>query len=141
MSQPTNIVAALRHSVAKIEGTQERLSTGPGAGRLQLGLEDIDALLGGGLLLGDLHELRYSLCRDIGSAAGFLFGLLAGLNDSRRIMWINDPAAGLDIGTLFPDGLAHFGFEAARLVREAQNGTPDELVVTLKAKINLGETL
>ncbi|MEM8541791.1 MAG: hypothetical protein AAGF25_12625 [Pseudomonadota bacterium] len=116
MARRENIVAALRQSVAKIDGTQERLAIQHGQRRLRIGVPAIDTLLDGGLVTNDMHELRCSLSRDISAAAGFLFGLFSGLDSNDDIAWICDPSAVLDSGRLFPDGLAHFGFDSSRLI-------------------------
>lgn len=117
MAQRANIVTALRQSVARIDGTRERFAVRNAQARLWVAVDDVDALLGGGLTLGDMHEIRCSVSRDVGCAMGFLFALLNGLNSDRPVFWIDEPSSTLDAGKLFPDGLSHYGFDASRLIR------------------------
>ncbi len=67
---------------------------------------------------GSLHEVRCSLARDVGSAAGFILGLLARRHADERaarqgnaIVWITDPAAAADDGGLYPCGLEEWGLD------------------------------
>jgi len=80
-------------------------------------IPEIDGCLGGGLIGNALHEVRCSHTRDIATASGFVIALLTRLADGRRckILWIADPATSVDGGTLFPDGLAQYGFDPALL--------------------------
>ncbi|MEM9277879.1 MAG: hypothetical protein AAGA76_04850 [Pseudomonadota bacterium] len=117
MAQHAKMVAALRRSVAKIDGTQERLVAQSSQACLKFGIDDIDMLLGSGLALGDMHEVRCSLSRDIGCTTGFLMGLLSGLSDDRPIVLLSEPSTALDTGNFFPDGLVHLGLDASRLIR------------------------
>ncbi|MBN4066229.1 hypothetical protein JYT43_00205 [Ahrensia sp. AH-315-G08] len=118
ISEPQEIgtVEALRQSISKIDGTQERFAVGEGQGRLRVDGQTIDRHLRGGLSLNDLHEVRCSFSRDIGCALGFITTLLCQLAKDRPVVWIADPSCALDMGSLFPDGLAQFGFDAARLL-------------------------
>ncbi len=84
--------------------------------RLRIGIGEIDTLLGDRIALNELHEVRCSFSRDIGCACGFVVALTAQLKSAGKIVWITEPAIG-DAGRLFPDGLAHFGFDAERLVQ------------------------
>ncbi|WP_422372455.1 ImuA family protein [Hoeflea sp.] len=84
--------------------------------RLALGVDGVDLCLDGGLACGGLHEVRCELARDIGAGTGFALGLAAlaaghGRERGSRIVWINDPAARVDGGGLFPAGLAQYGLD------------------------------
>ena len=85
--------------------------------RVSLGIPAIDEKIEGGLAASALHEVRCSYARDVGAAAGFVLSLISTLkkNDERRIIWIIDPAAAIECGSLFPAGLAQFGIDPARL--------------------------
>ncbi|MGI9351357.1 MAG: ImuA family protein [Rhizobiaceae bacterium] len=111
-----NIIKTLQHSLHAIDGTRERLVVGDPGNRLRLGIPDIDILLGDGLALNDLHEVRCSLSRDIGTACGFMLGLLCRIEKSRPVIWIAEPSVTPDTGTLYPDGFEYFGFDSSRLV-------------------------
>lgn len=115
MTQRANLVAALRRSVAKLDGTQERLTVQSSQVVTSLGVDDIDALLGGGFLQGNMHEVRCTLSRDIGCTIGFLLGVLYGLTDKQPIVWLSEPSADLDTGMLFPGGISHLGLDPSRI--------------------------
>jgi len=116
MTQPVKTVEALRRSVAQIDGRQERLSIQSDNAQLTFGIKDIDSLIGCGLALDDMHELRCSQSRDLACMAGFLLGLLLRLNTQRPVICISEPSARLDTGRIFPDGASYFGFDTSRLV-------------------------
>jgi len=95
---------------------------GPGDSAPETGASfDIPALdqhLNGGMSANALHEVRCSLARDFAGAAGFALGLAAqfGKRDARRILWVIDPAASIDSGLPFPDGLSEHGIDPKRMV-------------------------
>ena len=68
MQKRAQILTCLRQSIARIDGTRERLDNAHTGECLPLGVEEIDKLLDGGLNLSDLHEVRCSNARDIGCA-------------------------------------------------------------------------
>lgn len=107
---------ALRNAVRNLSERHDR----PAAqhGRLAFGISAIDAALHGGMAIGALHEVRCGFARDIGAATGFLSAVLASLSAQKggRVLWIDDPASGLDAGHLFPAGLAQLGLDPARFV-------------------------
>ncbi|MEM9229615.1 MAG: DNA repair protein [Pseudomonadota bacterium] len=87
---------------------------GKAAPRLAFGLKSLDTRLEGGLIQGALHEIRAPTARDIGAATGVTLGLLAtaaAQSGRDRVMWISDPAAGVDAGVLYPDGIAQYGLD------------------------------
>ncbi|WP_337660258.1 ImuA family protein [Anderseniella sp. Alg231-50] len=98
------------------------LSPGPGDSAHETGASfDIPALdqhLNGGLWTNALHEVRCSLARDFACAAGFALGLAAqfGKRDKRRMLWVIDPAASVDSGLPFPDGLSEHGIDPKAMV-------------------------
>lgn len=116
MTQHLSRIADLRRCVAKIDGTRERFGIRASHDYLRTGIKSADALLGNGLALNDMHELRVSLSRDIGCAFGFLLGLLSNLKNSGPIIWVSEQSTTLDTGKFFPGGLEHFGLEASRLI-------------------------
>ena len=72
--------------------------------RLGLGVPAIDAALGGGLLLGAVHELHSARPRDHGALAGFAAALAALINankDDRQIVWIQHDFAAVEAGHLY----------------------------------------
>ncbi len=97
-------------------------SPGPGNDTQRPGISfdipDLDRHLTGGLWTNALHEVRCSLARDFACAAGFALGLAAqfGKRDARRIFWVIDPAASVDSGLPFPDGLSEHGIDPKTMI-------------------------
>lgn len=81
-------------------------------------IPDLDQHLNGGFRKNGLHEVRCSLARDFACAAGFTLGLAAqfGKKNCRRIFWVIDPAASIDSGLPFPDGLSEHGIDPKALI-------------------------
>lgn len=82
------------------------------------GIADLDRHLNGGLPGNALHEVRCSLARDFACAAGFALGLVAqfGKPGSSKVFWVIDPAASVDAGLPFPDGLSEHGIDPKALI-------------------------
>jgi protein ImuA len=99
---------SLRRAVAEIEGSD--LSALEAGGRvLPLGVEAIDAALGGGLALGTLHELAPTTPLHLGAAAGFALTLAARASGRKRTLWIQPDFAGYEAGSLYGPGLTAIG--------------------------------
>ncbi len=100
----------------------QSLSPGPGQTACQpgasFGIPALDQHLSGGMWSNALHEVRCSLARDFACAAGFALGLAAqfGKQDAKRILWVIDPAASVDSGLPFPDGLSEHGIDPKRMI-------------------------
>ena len=78
--------------------TSGRWPTFPGradGARLALGVETLDAALGGGLDRRRLHEIVPGSPFHLGAAAGFA-GALAAMNGHGGIVWIQQRMAGLE---------------------------------------------
>jgi protein ImuA len=105
-------------------------------------------MLGGGLALGDLHEVRAAESRDGACAAGFLAALMAqagaagagsagagsagagsaGANSGGgAIVWISEADRRREAGELYPPGLAALGLDPGRIIRIAAPRTADAL--------------
>ena len=82
--------------------------------RFALGVEKLDAVLGGGLAEARLHELWPAAADDAPSAAGFALLLaLKAARPGKAIVWIEQQARQ---GRLYPPGLAELGIDPARLL-------------------------
>lgn len=115
----------------------------PQDGRLQpFGVGRLDAMLGGGLALGGLHEVRTAESRDGPCAAGFLAALMAsrdgpaagdaGARPSTHsfdgaIVWISEADRRREAGDLYPPGLVALGLDPDRIIRIAAPRTADAL--------------
>jgi protein ImuA len=90
--------------------------------RLPLGLEPLDAVLGGGLAKARLHEIWPAATADTPSATGFALLLaLKASGPTGTIVWIGQEDR--RSGALYPPGLAELGIDPARLLFVA---APDE---------------
>lgn len=103
----------LRREVAKIEGQETDL--GIEACRLALGVDPIDAALGGGLTPGALHEVSAAGTFNLGAAAGFVAGLVARQGGANNL-WIQTGAAAREGGDLYGCGLDLLGLPARSLL-------------------------
>lgn len=140
----------LRRTVAEIEGRfagADRLVLDPAAGlpaapaatglrsrprqgRLKLGVRHLDALMGGGLPLATLHEIRAAQSRDGGAAAGFIMALatrLAAAGGASSLLWISEADARHEAGELYAPGLAALGLDPAIIVEIATRTQSDAL--------------
>ena len=86
--------------------------------RASFGIPALDHCLNGGFRSNEVHEVRCSYARDFACAAGFALGLVAqfGKPDRRRIFWVIDPAASIESGLPFPDGLSEHGIDPKALI-------------------------
>ena len=137
----------LRRDIARMEGRlaeADRLvldnaaSEAPAAGlkprqrhgSLRLGVASLDALIGGGLPLATLHEIRTRESRDGGAAAGFALALLARLAEAGgvpSVLWISEADALRETGGLYAPGLVALGLDPARIVEVAVESETEAL--------------
>lgn len=134
-------LARLRRNIAEIEGRladEDRLVLAPASGeqgrpmlaprsrpgkaRLAFGIPALDGILGGGLPLAALHEIRASESRDGGAAGGFLLSLIARLaaaEGASAILWISEADVRRETGRLYAPGLAALGLDPSSVVEAA----------------------
>jgi protein ImuA len=86
--------------------------------RQSLGVPAIDGVLGGGLLVGAVHELRPLCARDHGAATGFAGVLAARVSkgSSKPLLWIQHDLAAAKTGKLYGAGLDSFGISLSSLL-------------------------
>ena len=107
-------------------------------GRLPLGLASLDAVLGGGLPLAALHEVRASESRDGGAASGFVLALVTRLVEAggaSSVLWISQADARREAGSLYAPGLIRFGLDPARIVEVAAR-TQNEALWAFEAALS-----
>lgn len=125
-------VFALRHQIAKIEGTlPERLEAPAGAdgvvhrrgdaasgkGMLPTGIARLDAVLGGGLPMAALTEIHGAQTRDAGAVSGFMLALVSLLPARAPILWIGTGEIFGEAGFPYAGGLqAMFGIAPENLL-------------------------
>lgn len=81
--------------------------------RATLGVEGLDAALGGGLACGRLHEL-YALGADDGPCTqGFALMLALAARPGGHIVWLAEKGG---VGRLYPPGVAELGVDPGRLL-------------------------
>jgi len=101
----------LRRAVADIERKEPSLEEGGTS--LAFGVAPVDAVLGGGLAYGALHEVAPAAPLHLGAACGFALALStrAGARQDRGkdTLWIQSDFAGLEAGGLYGPGLALLG--------------------------------
>jgi protein ImuA len=148
----------LRRDIAQIEGRlaeADRLALGPAAlspadggtagwrprrrrSRLNLGIAPLDAVLGGGLPLSTLTEIRVCESRDGGVAGGFVLALVARLAASGgvpMIVWIGEADARREAGGLYAPGLAALGLDPAAII-EVDARTEKEALWAFEAALS-----
>jgi protein ImuA len=104
-------LSALRRKVAAIE---RRPPSDPLA-RVPLGVEAVDAALGGGIARARLHELFAAEPADTGAASGFAAMLAARLGGDGPIVWLREEEAQRKT-RLHAPGLMALGLDPARVL-------------------------
>lgn len=80
------------------------------AGRRPFGVASLDAVLGGGLVRGCVHEVYAAQSDDLASAAGFAVGVAMGMNDpGAPILWLRIQRATRFGGVVQAHGWAELG--------------------------------
>ena len=102
------MLATLRQTLRKLE----RPACPPSPGDLPFGVPAIDAVLGGGLSRGTLHEIAASDETHLAAATGFALGFARG----GSVIWAAEDMAFAENGALCGLGLNGFGFPPERLI-------------------------
>ena len=121
---PDGARVARRYREATVGGADE-------GDRLAFGVARLDAALGGGLVLGALHEVRTAESRDGGAACGFVMAALAAFAAETgrppAILWIAGAAGRREAGELYLPGIEALGLDPAWIVRVAVRRPADAL--------------
>jgi protein ImuA len=99
-------------------------------GRLCLGVPGLDDVLGGGLPLATLHEIRAVQSYQGAAAAGFVMAVLARLaaaGGETPVVWVSAAEARREAGGLYAPGLLSLGFDPGRIVEVAARTTNEAL--------------
>ncbi|MGA3302970.1 MAG: hypothetical protein ABSC72_06735 [Methylovirgula sp.] len=141
-------IAQLRDSIAKVaakagdetflDRSLKGLGDDPSAAhqrrtRIPLGRDcRLDRLLGGGLALGTLTEIRGARPGDAAAASGFLLGLASRLaarpgKARAAVLWIVEDFSAREQGALYGAGLTFYGLDPARLILVAARGAQQAL--------------
>lgn len=119
MDESPHLIAALRGRIADIA-----VRHAPDGARIATGHDGIDAVLGGGLARGRLHEIFAGETGEAASAAGFaaMLGLCAGRCSreeeagARGLLWLRCDDAERASGQLYAPGFRELGGEADGLL-------------------------
>ncbi|HVX92339.1 MAG TPA: hypothetical protein VG985_03860 [Xanthobacteraceae bacterium] len=105
----------LRQQIAGLEG---RALPSEISKKISFHIKEIDAVLGGGLALGALHEVAPAGPLHLGAAAGFLLALASRAQAAHRgdVVWIETGFAAAEAGRPYGPGLDAFGLPMARFV-------------------------
>ena len=144
---------ALRETIARIEGkvlpadatcvgskAEKPFAARPKPGEepssrfLPLGVPAFDAVLQGGLPLGELMEFRGAELRDAGAVTGFALGLcvllhrhFAKVTGRPLVLWIGEKVVAMEAGLPLVQGLQDFGLPASHLLYAAPKGIDEAL--------------
>jgi len=98
----------------RLQALQKPAGIGDGPGVLPLGIDTIDAALGGGLTRGALHEIAAPSEAHLAAATGFVLGLAA--RGRARVFWIAEDMALTESGAPYGPGLDSFNLAPERLL-------------------------
>ena len=108
------MIEELRQHLRRLERAAG-LEDGPAA--LPLGMPAVDAVLGGGLMRGALHEIAAAGEAHVAAATGFATGVAS--LASRPLLWVAEDMCSLESGAPYGPGLAGVGLAPERLVTVA----------------------
>ena len=111
------MVGARTNTLARLRGAIDRLETGiaSDARHVLLGHAEADAALGGGLMLGALHEV-FAEGHHSATATGFVAGLARRLTEAKFLLWIRQDFSAREHGELSMPGFAELGLDPRRIV-------------------------
>lgn len=110
-------IASLRQTIQAIEAACIRKAPRSARMHVETGVPSIDETLGGGLNRGTVHELLPKSIQDLGTAAGFAFGLAARANQVQaHTLYIQHDFTIAETGRPYLPGLKLAGVDAASLI-------------------------
>jgi protein ImuA len=127
-----DVLAPGREADALSPGAESFGGPGPRErhGRLPVGVPALDALIGGGLPLAALSDIRTGETRDGAAAAGFVLALVARLTTAGgvpSVLWISEAETRREIGALYAPGLSALGVDPARVAEVAAHSQAEAL--------------
>ena len=128
MRESVPSLVALKRRIARTGAPSAVAAGAPVA----LGHGGIDAVLGGGLTRGKVHELFALAAEDAASAAGFALMLASRTRGQGALLWLRTEAAERRGGRVHGPGLVDLGIDPGALVLGVM---PDELAL-LKAAVD-----
>ena len=116
----------------RLQSLQKTAGIEDGPGILPLGIEAIDAALGGGLARGALHEIAAPSEAHLAAATGFVLGVCSLRGDAHKgrgksILWVAEDMALAESGVPYGPGLDPFNLAPERLLTVAASHRRDLL--------------
>lgn len=108
----TRTLGALRQALA----TLDPLPGDRRHGLVALGADPVDAVLGGGLARGAVHEIYPAHAADMAAAAGFALGVFLRIADAGPLLWIRQGRAAAETGRVHGHGVSEMGVDAGALI-------------------------
>lgn len=109
--------ASLKQAIEAIEAVCLRGRTKSARVHVETGISAIDETLGGGFTRGTIHELLPKSVQDLGSAAGFAFGLAARAHEpGAHTLYIQHDFTSAETGRPYLPGLKLSGFDTSSLI-------------------------
>ena len=102
----------LQQANKALAGGRRSIASNP----ISFGVFTIDAVLGGGILRGGVHEIYAPSTAHVGAAIGFAAALAARAADLRPILWVRQDFLDTETGALNASGLAELGLDPARII-------------------------
>lgn len=110
-------VASLKQTIAAIEAACPGKGPARARAHVEIGVAEIDMMLGGGLMRGAMHEVLPRTAQDLPSAAGFAFGLAArAASAGAHTLYIQHDFMRGEGGQPYLPGLALSGFDTGSLI-------------------------
>ncbi len=111
------MIGARMSTLARLQGAIDRLESGLASDtrHVPLGHAEADAALGGGLMLGALHEV-FAESHHSASATGFVAGLAQRLTQTKFLLWVRQDFSARENGELSMPGFAELGLDPRRIV-------------------------
>ena len=110
-------ILSLKQTIAAIEAACIRKAPQSTRMHVETGVAGIDEALSGGLHRGTIHEVLPKSMQDLGSAAGFAFGLAARAQQTQApTLYIQHDFTIAETGRPYLPGLKLAGFDAASLI-------------------------
>ncbi len=111
------MTGARMSTLARLRGAIDRLESGivSDTRHVPLGHAEADAALGGGLMLGALHEV-FAEGHHSPSATGFVAGLARRMTEAKFLLWVRQDFSARENGELSMPGFAELGLDPRRIV-------------------------
>jgi len=110
-------IASLKQTIAAIEAVCLKGNSASARMHVETGVPAIDGALGGGLQRGTIHEFLPKAPLDLGSAAGFAFGLAACAHQrEQHLLYIQHDFTLQEAGRPYLPGLKLAGIDTASLI-------------------------